>query len=197
MTEKNIRTNWKQECVVKTFLEAFLHEITLIGLKGTSLKPKSWKNVTEKLKTEHNFIVDQKQMKNHYDYLKSRFVAWSKQKNKTGNVYNPVTNTFNLPEEEWQIEIKLNKVVGSLRSTPLPFPELCVQLFEGSTSNGFDSWGPSSTLPRPSEEVSNHNLNDLENFECTQMDPPTQDFSEESSGQSREKNKVKETLIQS
>ncbi|KAL8252272.1 hypothetical protein R6Q59_035965, partial [Mikania micrantha] len=44
--------------------------------------------------------------KNRYDYIKSKFSSSSKLKNTTGNVYNHVTNTFNLSKEEWQIEIK-------------------------------------------------------------------------------------------
>ncbi|KAJ0820957.1 putative Myb/SANT-like domain, harbinger transposase-derived nuclease domain-containing protein [Helianthus annuus] len=106
MAEKKIRINWKQEGVGKTFLESCIHEIALHGREGSSLKAISWKRVAEKLKIEHDFIVDQKQMKNRYDYLKSKFAAWSKLKNKTGNVYNPQTNTFNLTEEEWQLESK-------------------------------------------------------------------------------------------
>ncbi|XP_021986060.1 L10-interacting MYB domain-containing protein-like [Helianthus annuus] len=196
MAQRKGRISWKQESVDKTFLEACIVEVTLHGREGSSLKQSSWKNVAEKLKTEHNFIADQKQMKNRYDYLKSKFAAWSKLKNKTGNVYNPVTNTFNLSEEEWQLEIKSNKYVEALRSAPLSFPELCVQLFEGSTSNGFDSWGPSSTLPHPSEEVFDHNLNGIEDVECGQMEPPTQGATEEASGRSkkREKRKDKATI---
>ncbi|KAI3783498.1 hypothetical protein L1987_42582 [Smallanthus sonchifolius] len=197
MATKKIRINWKQEGVEKTFLEACVHEITLNGREGSSLKQMSWKNVMEKLKTQHNFIADQRQMKNRYDYLKAKFAAWSKLKNKTGNVYNPVTNTFNLSEEEWQLEMKSNKYVEVLRSAPLCFPELCIQLFEGSTSNGFESWGPSSTLPHPSEEVFDHNLNGIEDFECTQMDGQTLGASEESSVPTKkrgEKRKDKETI---
>ncbi|KAJ0587225.1 putative Myb/SANT-like domain-containing protein [Helianthus annuus] len=189
MSQRRGRISWKQESVDKTFLEACIVEVTLHGREGSSLKQSSWKNVAEKLKTEHNFIADQKQMKNRYDYLKSKFAAWSKLKNKTGNVYNPVTNTFNLSEEEWQLEIKSNKYVEALRSAPLSFPELCVQLFEGSTSNGFDSWGPSSTLPHPSEEVFDHNLNGIEDIECGQMEPPTQGATEEASGRSKKREK--------
>ncbi|KAC9625054.1 hypothetical protein E3N88_45517 [Mikania micrantha] len=189
MAQKRLRINWRQEGVEKTFLESCVNEITIHRREGSSLKMVSWKNVAEKLKTEHNFIVDQKQMKNRYDYLKSKFAAWTKLKNKTGNVYNPVSNTFNLSEAEWQIEIKSNKYVEALRSAPLPYPEICIHLFEGSTSIGFDSWGPSSTLPHPVEEVSDYNLNGLESIECTQIEPPTQGVSEESSGQSKKKEK--------
>ncbi|KAJ0957953.1 putative Myb/SANT-like domain, harbinger transposase-derived nuclease domain-containing protein [Helianthus annuus] len=185
---KRIRINWKQEGVEKTFLEACVHEITVNGREGSSLKQASWKTVAENLKTQHNFIVEQRQMKNHYDFLKGKFAAWLKLKNKTGNVYDPVTNSFNLSEEEWQIEMKSNKYVEALRSAPLAFPELCCQLYEGSTSNGFDSWGPSSTLPHPSEEVNEHNLDGM-NVECTQVDSPGKGVSEESSIRSQKKEK--------
>ena len=107
MAQKKVRLNWKQEGVEKTFLETCLHEYTMDGGQSSTLKALSWRNVAEKLKSIHNFIVDQKQMKNHYDHLKAKFGAWSKLKNKTGNVYNPVTNTFNLSEEEWELEIKV------------------------------------------------------------------------------------------
>uniref|UniRef100_A0A251U3B1 Putative myb/SANT-like domain-containing protein n=1 Tax=Helianthus annuus TaxID=4232 RepID=A0A251U3B1_HELAN len=80
---KRIRINWKQEGVEKTFLEACVHEITVNGREGSSLKQASWKTVAENLKTQHNFIVEQRQMKNHYDFLKGKFAAWLKLKNKT------------------------------------------------------------------------------------------------------------------
>ncbi|KAI3773504.1 hypothetical protein L1987_48034 [Smallanthus sonchifolius] len=59
------------------------------------------------------------------------------------------------------------------------------------------SWGPSSTLPHPSEEVFDHNLNGIEDFECTQMDRQTLGASEESSVPNKkrgEKRKDKETI---
>ncbi|KAF5759740.1 putative Myb/SANT-like domain-containing protein [Helianthus annuus] len=184
MAEKKIRINWKQEGVGKTFLESCIHEIALHGREGSSLKAISWKRVAEKLKIEHDFIVDQKQMKNRYDYLKSKFAAWSKLKNKTGNVYNPQTNTFNLTEEEWQLESKSNKFVEKLRRGPLDYPDLCIQLFEGSTSNGFDSWGPSSTIPHPSVEMIDQ-IAPLD-IDGTQMEHGA---SEESSDRSKHKRK--------
>ena len=180
--QKKPRLNWKKESVVKTFLEACIHEVAVNGRDGVSLKMLSWKNVGEILKKEHNFIADQRQMKNHFDYLKSKFSAWTKLKNKTGNVYDPVTNTFNLTEEEWQIEMKVtfyplyiftnsflnsfisilissfkqsNKYVEPVRSTGLLFPDLCTQLFDGSTSNGFEGWGPASNLPNDCEDSAN------------------------------------------
>lgn len=55
----------------------------------------------EILKKTHDFEVDARQMKNRYDYLRSRYVAWCQLKSKTGNHYNPAANSFNFTEEEW------------------------------------------------------------------------------------------------
>ncbi|KAK9066660.1 hypothetical protein SSX86_013983 [Deinandra increscens subsp. villosa] len=189
MEPKKLRTNWKKEGVDKTFLELCIHEV---ALNGGTLKPASWRIIGEKMKKEYDFEVDQKKMKNKYDHLKRRFTAWSKLKNKTGNVYDPVKNMFNLSEEEWQLEIKSNKNVESLRTTPLEYPELCIQLFEGSTSTGVDSWGPSSTLPRDSEEVFDDNeYEDIDDNEMplvvsqrNKTTPPSQGGSEEFSERS-------------
>lgn len=51
-------------------------------------------------------------MKNLYDYLKSKYAAWVKLKNKTRNVYNPATNTFDMTEDEWQA--KMNVFIFSI-----------------------------------------------------------------------------------
>ncbi|KAI7747016.1 hypothetical protein M8C21_012667 [Ambrosia artemisiifolia] len=189
MASKKSRISWKSPEVAKTFLEACIHELITNGREGSSLKQLSWKNVAEKLKTKNNFIVDQKQMKNRYDYLKAKFTAWSKLKNKTGNVYDPLTNSFNLSEEQWQLETKSNKHVEALRTSPLLYPELCVQLFEGSTSNGFDSWGPSSTLPRSFVEVMTQSLDAFDDVEYSPMEHPTVGISEESPDRSKAKRK--------
>ncbi|XP_052624812.1 uncharacterized protein LOC111888675 [Lactuca sativa] len=204
MADKRIRVSWKSELVDKTFLEACIQELTSNGREGSGLKESSWAVVAEKLKTDHNFIVDKKQMKNRYDYLKAKYAVWLKLKNKTGNIYNPVTNSFNMTNEEWEAEAKLNKYVDKLRNAPLPCPELCTQLFDGATSTSVHSWGPSSTLPHPNETFSTHD------FEDTEMDEPAphadtpsstvpQPTSEESSGRTKNKggkrNGPKETTL--
>ncbi|KAL4577178.1 hypothetical protein LXL04_013282 [Taraxacum kok-saghyz] len=114
MSQKKPRVIWK-ECADKTFLEACIHELTTNGRDGSGFKASSWKIVAEKLKSEHGLLVDQKQMKNHYDCFKAKYVACVKLKNKTGNIYNPITNSFNMTDEEWEMEGKLNKFVEKLR----------------------------------------------------------------------------------
>ena len=100
---RKIRISWKNEKVVKTFLEACIQEVEN-GTRGGSIL---WKNISEKLKDSHNFVAEQKQMKNHYDYLKAKYKAWSTLKNKVGNLYDPLTNTFDLTEDQWDIEMKV------------------------------------------------------------------------------------------
>ncbi|KAK9053889.1 hypothetical protein SSX86_024964 [Deinandra increscens subsp. villosa] len=182
MSEKKPRVSWKSEAVDKAFLEACLDEVTINGREGTSLKGCSWKVVGEKLKNEHNFIVDRAQMKNRYDYIKKKFVTWVKLRNKTGNLYNPVTNTFSMSDEEWVAEGKLDKYVEKLRNAPLICPDLCIKLFEGVVSTGVHCWGPSSTIPHPAEEFSAH---DMDEDHCTQMETDAPHASDESSGRSK------------
>lgn len=45
---------------MKTFLETCIHEVTEYGRHGSSLKPYSWDRMGERLKSTHNFVVNQK-----------------------------------------------------------------------------------------------------------------------------------------
>ena len=73
--QKNLRVYWNDK-ITKTFLEACIQEVTVSGRLGSSLKTYSWANVKEILKKTHNFDVDNKQMRNRYDYLRHRVVKW-------------------------------------------------------------------------------------------------------------------------
>ncbi|KAJ9556578.1 hypothetical protein OSB04_011192 [Centaurea solstitialis] len=167
---KRRRINWKKESVVRVFLEACIHEIVMHGREGTNLKPSSWKNVAETLKNKHNFIVEQKQMKNHYDYLKAKYNTWVRLKNKTGNVYDPTTNTFNFTRKNGNLKLRC-KCVEPLRSTGLLFPDLCVQLFDGVQVTGIESHGPRSSVPNISDPLFYHLSGDVEVVPNTQQTP--------------------------
>ncbi|PWA93318.1 hypothetical protein CTI12_AA071570 [Artemisia annua] len=86
-------------------------------------------------------------MRNHFDYMKTKYGAWLSLKNRTGNIYDESTNTYNLTEEEWDLEILKNKNVKPLKTTVLHFPELCAQLFDGTMATGVKSCGPSLHEP--------------------------------------------------
>ena len=55
---------------LKTLLEGFIREISATEVQGSSLKMHSWNNIAKTLKDTHNFIVNQRQMENQYDYLR-------------------------------------------------------------------------------------------------------------------------------
>lgn len=89
-------------------------------------------------------------------------------------MYDPSTNSFNLTPEQWELEIQTNKYVESLRTTNLPFPELCTQLFEGGVSTGVGSFGPLSNDPEPIVEpffVSNNEEMEISNSQPTSSTP--------------------------
>ncbi|GKE52160.1 Myb/SANT-like domain-containing protein [Tanacetum coccineum] len=73
---------WKNISVVKTFIKACIHAIDLDGRECVSLKVLSWKKVAKALKDNHNFEADQKQMRNHFDYMNLKYEAWLSLKNK-------------------------------------------------------------------------------------------------------------------
>ncbi|GKC39990.1 L10-interacting MYB domain-containing protein-like protein [Tanacetum coccineum] len=195
---KRVRVCWKNLSVVRTFLDACIQEISLNGREGGSLKALSWKKVAKVLNENHNFSVDRKQMKNHYDYLKGKYGAWLLLRNKTGNVYDPSTNTFNLTDDEWEIEMKKNRHVESLRKTTLPFLDLCAQLFDGAMSTGIRSWGPSSHEPMPHDDPLV--IEDDQEIEIVETSQPisiaTQSLSHPQAEKSKKKGKQVMTVVE-
>lgn len=109
-TQKKNRTSWKDEALNKTFLEACIHEVAVNGRQGTSLQPQSWVKVGEILKSKHKFEVTARQMRNRYDYMKFRYGAWCLLKSKTGNHYDPTTNTFKFSDAEWTQHSQVNSI---------------------------------------------------------------------------------------
>lgn len=97
------RISWKNEIHVRTFLETCIQQVAEHGRSSGSLKPHSWEHVMKTLKDTHNLVVDQKQMKNHYDYLKGKYRAWCKLRDHFNDLYDSSTNTFNLSEDEWEL----------------------------------------------------------------------------------------------
>ncbi|XP_060190911.1 uncharacterized protein LOC132620249 [Lycium barbarum] len=125
-------------------------------------------------------------MKNHYDYLKEKYQAWLPITKKTGNIYDPATNTIRMSNEEWDEYIKAHPKAKALRSAPLPFPELCTTLFEGSTATGIHGWSPSCTTPRPgassvATNIDIDSLDDIEDLLGDKNDGASKDFPSQSS----------------
>ncbi|KAF5808869.1 putative Myb/SANT-like domain-containing protein [Helianthus annuus] len=123
MGEKQQWSNDHLKCLLETCIE----EINTVGRKGLSLHKDSWNKLGKVLKEKFGLDLTQKQMKNAYDNLKAKYVGWVYLKNKTDNIYNPQTNTFTLTNEEWEEFKKGHPKAASLKTVPLPFPELCAE----------------------------------------------------------------------
>ncbi|CAI9273533.1 unnamed protein product [Lactuca saligna] len=142
MGEKQQWTNEHLKCLLDTCIE----EVESVGRKGLSLQKDSWIRLGRVLKEKFGFELTKKQMKNAYDNLKAKYTGWVYLKNKTGNIYNSQTNTFNLTAEEWDDFKKGHPKAASLRTIPLPFPDLCARLFDGNSATGnFRSYSTQSS----------------------------------------------------
>ncbi|KAJ9538787.1 hypothetical protein OSB04_031520 [Centaurea solstitialis] len=123
------RLKWTPESI-RCFLESCLAEVNTVGRNGGSLQKKLLGKGGKK--------------------SSRRYACWVYLKNKTGNLYNPQTNTFNLNDDEWDEFIKGHPKGKSLKSSPLAYPELCKALFEGTSATGSRAYAPSSTRERVS-----------------------------------------------
>ncbi|KAF7143180.1 hypothetical protein RHSIM_Rhsim05G0210200 [Rhododendron simsii] len=137
------RANWKDPELYKLFIDLCLKESTENGKNGGSLKKESWDRILIALNKEKGLNLTQKQVKNQWDFLKSKYGEWSKIVSKTGNGYDPVTNTVNWSTEEWSEYIQANTNAKQFRYTGLQYSNELKALFDGVRATGRFSWGPS------------------------------------------------------
>ncbi|CAI9282448.1 unnamed protein product [Lactuca saligna] len=101
---------------LKCLLDICIEEVESVGRKGLSLQKDSWIRLGRVLKEKFGFELSQKQMKNAYDNLKAKYTGWGHPK------------------------------TASLRTIPLPFPDLCARLFDGnSATRNFRSYSTQSS----------------------------------------------------
>ncbi|KAI3758841.1 hypothetical protein L6452_06413 [Arctium lappa] len=81
------------------------------------------------------------------------------------------------------METKSNKYVEKLRTAPLPFPDLCVQLFDGVASTGVGSWGPTSFVPNPTYIAPQTQEQQSSKSFLTRVAPQTQETQEQQSSE--------------
>ncbi|GJS68769.1 Myb/SANT-like domain, harbinger transposase-derived nuclease domain protein [Tanacetum coccineum] len=95
------RKFWSND-MIKVLLDTCIEEMKTMGRNGTSSHKKSWVRLGQVFKDKFALDFNQKDMKNGFDNLKSKYVGWLYLKNKTRNIYNPDTKMFNLTQEEWE-----------------------------------------------------------------------------------------------
>ncbi|KAM3325816.1 hypothetical protein P3S67_000941 [Capsicum chacoense] len=157
MEETTDRLIWRMD-VLKTFLESCIEEVSLNGRCGSTLKAESWDRIKDVLETTHNFVATQKKMKNQYDYIKEKYQAWLPLTKKTGNIYDPTTNTIQMSNSELEEYIKVHPKAKVLKISSLAFLELCTTLFESSTTIDIHGWSSCSTTPRPGASSASPNI---------------------------------------
>ena len=102
------RASWKDSELVKLFIELCIDEVSTRGKQNNSLKRESWANVEKLMLEKKNYKLDQKQLRNCWDYLKKKYRVWSKLVNdSTGHGFDPSTNTMNWSAERWDEYIKV------------------------------------------------------------------------------------------
>ncbi|KAK1406190.1 hypothetical protein QVD17_41479 [Tagetes erecta] len=133
------RQQWTDDAI-KCLLETCLEEIERIGRNGQSLRKESWAIFGKKLKEKFQMDLSQKQIRNAFDTMKSKYVGWCYLRNKTGNLYNQDTNMFTLTPQEWEDFKKGHPRAMSLRTRPLSHLDLHIAVFEGLSATGGNQW---------------------------------------------------------
>ncbi|KAF6153278.1 hypothetical protein GIB67_003468 [Kingdonia uniflora] len=118
-------------------------QIDLHRLSGTSLNALGWKTVKDELNNIQDFhILQHKELKNQWDYLNRQWQIWRGLINRTGHGYDPVSGTFNWPEEVWANIIAVNSEAKKYKTAPLQHRDLLEKLFDGLSATGDFAWSP-------------------------------------------------------
>ncbi|KAK3230043.1 hypothetical protein Dsin_001924 [Dipteronia sinensis] len=109
------RANWSDALSRKHFIDLCLHEANSGFRSGATLKPFAWTRIAEGLEKTIGKRLNQKQLKNWWDYMKRQYQTWTKLTNTTG----PDAKQF--------------------RYKPLPHCEELEQLFDGVLATGIEN----------------------------------------------------------
>ncbi|KAF6156974.1 hypothetical protein GIB67_039735 [Kingdonia uniflora] len=127
-------------------------QIDLHRLSGTSLNALAWKTVKDELNNIQEFhVLQHKELKNQWDYLKRQWKIWRGLINWTSHGYDPISGTFDWPEEVWENIIALIYEARKYKTAPLHHRDLPEKLHEGLSATGDFAWSsgmvsvPSST----------------------------------------------------
>ncbi|KAF6159471.1 hypothetical protein GIB67_032242 [Kingdonia uniflora] len=112
-------------------------QIDLHRLSGTSLNALGWKTVKDELNNIQDFhVLQHKELKNQWDYLKRQWKIWRGLINWIGHGYDPVSGTFDLLEEVWANIIAVNFEAKKYKIASLQYRDLLEKLFDGLSATG-------------------------------------------------------------
>ncbi|RZC58486.1 hypothetical protein C5167_005789 [Papaver somniferum] len=139
------------------FIDQCLAQATEHGFSGTSLKQTSWGNLCKYFSEKYDCTITQKKLRNHWDYLRTQYVTWSRLLARTGHGYNAETNTFDWSEEQWIELDKTIKNASQFKNKGLEDAEKLQNLFDGKFSTGVNRDTPGRTEPPCSAGTSTTN----------------------------------------
>ncbi|KAK3205327.1 hypothetical protein Dsin_019373 [Dipteronia sinensis] len=116
------RVNWSDALPRKHFIDLCLYEANSGFRSGATLKPSAWTRIAEGFEKTIGKRLNQKQLKNGWDYMKRQYQTWTKLTNTTGHGYN-----LNHPDAK------------QFRYKPLPHCEELEQLFDGVLATGIEN----------------------------------------------------------
>ncbi|KAF6144051.1 hypothetical protein GIB67_001847, partial [Kingdonia uniflora] len=145
-------------------------QINLHRLSGTSLSALAWKTVKNDLNNIQDFhALQHKELKNQWDYLKRQCQIWRGLLNQTGHGYDPVSGTFDWPEEVWVSIIVLN-FEAKYKTAPLQHRDLLEKLFDGLSATGDFAWSSGmASVPSSTQQSEYVPLPDDMNVDDTQV----------------------------
>ncbi|XP_026411027.1 L10-interacting MYB domain-containing protein-like [Papaver somniferum] len=142
------------------FIDQCLAQATEHGFSGTSLKQTSWGNLCKFFSEKYDCTITQKKLRNHWDYLRTQYVTWSRLLARTGHGYNAETNTFDWSEEQWSELDKTIKNASQFKNKGLEDAEKLQNLFDGKFSTGVNRDTPGRMEPPCSAGTSTTNGSD-------------------------------------
>ncbi|XP_026399314.1 L10-interacting MYB domain-containing protein-like [Papaver somniferum] len=129
------------------FIDQCLAQATEYGFSGTSLKQTSWGNLCKFFSEKYDCTITQKKLRNHWDYLRTQYITWSRLLARTGHGYNAETNTFDWSEEQWIELDKTIKNASQFKNKGLEDAEKLQNLFDGKFSTGANRDTPGRVEP--------------------------------------------------
>ncbi|KAF6146217.1 hypothetical protein GIB67_011689 [Kingdonia uniflora] len=115
-------------------------------------------------------VLKQKELKNQWDYMKKQWKVWRGLINRTGHGYDPISGTFDWPDEVWENIIAVNSDARKYKTAPLQHRDLLEKLFEGLSATGDFAWSSGMTSVPPSTQQTEYvPLPDNTNVDETQV----------------------------
>ncbi|KAF6152028.1 hypothetical protein GIB67_010602 [Kingdonia uniflora] len=146
-------------------------QIDLHRVSGTFLNALAWKTVKDELNNMQDFhVLQHKELKNQWDYLKRQWKIWRGLINRAGHGYDPVSGTFDWPEEVWANIIAVNYEAMKYKTVPLQHRDLLEKLFDGLSATGdFARSSGMTSVPSSTQQSEYVPLPDDMNIDDTQV----------------------------